>query len=124
MSRFTTHGAISAVETEAGWAWILSSPLVWEVGDAAGEIADEIEVPLGFFTDLGTIPSFGRWLFNPADPQCAQAFILHDWLLIQWGPERQIEAAGVLYQALRALAVRKWQRIIIVLAVIAGIDRW
>lgn len=124
MSRFTTHGAIVATETESGWAWVLSEPLIWEVRNAAGDATEEIEVPVGFYTDLGSVPWFGRWLFNPADPQSAKAYILHDWLLYLWGGERQLEAAGVLSQALKALAVKTWRRVLATLAVIAAIDIW
>lgn len=126
MSRFTTHGAIYAFRAaDTGlWTWVLAEPLIWEVRDATGFVTDLISVPTDFLTDLGTVPWWGRWLVNPADPQCAKAFILHDWLLASWGPERQIEAAGVMYQAMKALGVAPWRRQMQLAAIIAGIDRW
>lgn len=126
MSRFTTHGALypfRAADTGL-WTWALAEPLVWEVRTAAGEVTDEIIVPTNFLTDLGSIPWWGRWLFNPADPQCAKAYVLHDWVLALWGPERQLEAAGVMREALAALGVSEGRRKLQVLGVVAGIDCW
>lgn len=65
-------------------------------------------VPEYFETDLGTIPAWLRWLFNPADPRYARAFVTHDYLNTLTagrppGPgvwSSQV-AAGVLYDALR-----------------------
>lgn len=124
MNQFTLETLISPVKDETGkWVWVLKEPLIWEFFDSLDN-PDEIEIPEGFYTDLGSIPWYGRWLFNPGEPQSAAAYILHDWLLQLWGPHRQLEAAGVLYQALKSLDVPKWRRMVITLAVIAGIDRW
>ena len=122
---FSAHGSIYAIDDKPGhWLWILAEPIVWQVHDAAGNNTGSITVPDGFDTDLGSIPWFGRWLFSPADAQCAQAYILHDWLLDDWGKGRQIEAAGVFYQALKALNVPQWRRMVQTVAVIAAIDTW
>lgn len=126
MSRFTTTTAVypfRAADTGL-WTWALAEPLVWEVRDASGAVTGEIVVPVDFLTDLGSIPPLLRWLFNPADPQCAKAYIGHDWLLHQWGPGRQVEAAGVMHQMLQALAVKEWRRRAQVWGVLAAIDRW
>lgn len=126
MSRFTTHGAVypfRAADT-GQWSWALAEPLIWEVRDASGAVTSLIAVPAHFLTDLGSIPAWGRWLFNPADPQCAKAYILHDWALVTWGTDRQIEAAGIFYQAMVALGVPRWRRVLQTLVIIAGIDKW
>jgi hypothetical protein len=126
MSRFTKHGAIYAFEAEdtGQWAWVISEPVVWEVRNSLGEVMSEIVIPQYFVTDLGTVPWWARWLINPADPQCAKAWILHDYVLETYGPERQIECSGILYEALKALKIPKWKRKVQWLAVIVGIDRW
>lgn len=126
MSRFTSHGAVypfKAADTGA-WTWALAEDLEWQVIDATGQVTGSIVVPAEFLTDLGSIPWWARWLFNPADPQCAKAYVLHDFALHAWGPERQLEAAGLAYQAMKVLEVPKWRRILQTLAIIAGIDRW
>jgi len=126
MSRFTSHGALypfQAADTGL-WTWALADPLIWEVRDAAGTVTSEIIVPAHFITDLGSIPWWARWLFSPADPQCAKAYVLHDFVLMTWGPERQLEAAGLAYQAMKALGVCLWRRLLQTAAIIAGIDRW
>ena len=126
MSQFTSSGAVYPfLAADTGqWTWALAEPLTWEVRDAFGFVTDTIIVPAHFLTDLGSIPALARPLFSPADPQCAKAYILHDWLLSLWGSERQLEAAGVMHQALRALGVSGWRRNSQVLAVIAAIDKW
>lgn len=126
MTRFTTSGAVypfRAADTGL-WTWALAEPLVWEVRDASGAVTGEIVVPVDFLTDLGSIPPPLRWLFNPADPQSAKAYILHDWCLARWGPDRQVEAVGVMHEALRALDVPQWSRRLQVAGVLAGVDRW
>jgi hypothetical protein len=126
VSRFTASGAVYPFEaSDTGrWAWVLAEPLPWEIRDAAGTVTGQIVVPAGFLTDLGSVPWWARSLVNPADPQCAKAYVLHDWCLDCGGPLRQLEAAGVLHEALRALRVEGWRRNLPVLGAIAGIDRW
>lgn len=126
MSRFTKHGSVYPflAEDTGQWAWVISEPIVWEVRDIQGDTTHEIVIPKYFVTDLGTIPWWARWLINPADPQCAKAWILHDYVLETYGPERQIESSGILYEALKALKIPKWKRKVQWLAVVAGIDRW
>lgn len=126
MSQFTTHASVYAFKAaDTGqWTWAVNDPLIWEVRDAEGNVTDTIVAEQGFYTDLGTHPWWIRWLLNPADPQCVAAFILHDRALPLWGPERQLEAAGLAYQAMKALDVARWRRKLLVAGIIAGIDRW
>jgi hypothetical protein len=122
LSRFTTHGAIypfRAADT-GSWAWALAQPLVWEVRGLGGGFT--ITAPVGFVTDLGSIPPIGRIVVNPADAQLAKAFVLHDFILAEFGPACQPFAASQLYEALRALGAPRWKRKMIVAAVVAGTD--
>lgn len=124
MSAFTGSGAVypyKAADT-GKWAWALAEPLVWEV--RGPESSFTISVPAGFDTDLGSIPWWGRWLINPADPQLSKAFVLHDYILQAFGPEKQPFAASQLYEALRALDCPRWMRKVIVAAVVVAIDDW
>lgn len=106
------------------WTWALAQPLTWEITDGAGVVTGHIIVPAEFLTDLGSIPPFLRWLFNPADPRCAAAYVLHDWVLHVWGSERQVEAAGLMHQALRSVGEDKWSRLAQIAGVLAAIDNW
>lgn len=124
MSNFTGSGAVypfRAADT-GRWEWVLAENLIWEV--RGPEAMFTIVIPAGFLTDLGSIPWYGRWLINPADPQLAKAFILHDHILRAFGPEKQPFAASQLYEALRALDAPRWKRKLITVAVIVGIDDW
>jgi hypothetical protein len=124
MSAFTQGGAIypfRAADTGT-WAWALAEPLVWEVRGLGGGFT--ITAPVGFATDLGSIPPIGRIVVNPADAQLAKAFVLHDFILAEFGPACQPFAASQLYEALRALDCPQWKRKLITAAVVAGIDDW
>lgn len=58
------------------WTWTVGGLLEWECGPiGSGWI---IGIEQGFTSDLGSIPRLARFLFNPADPQCARAYLLHD----------------------------------------------
>lgn len=124
MSAFTGSCAVYPfLAADTGkWAWALSEPLVWEVRGPTGSF--DIVVPAGFLSDLGSIPWFGRIFINPADPQLAKAFVLHDYILEAFGPEKQPFAASQLYEALRALGCSELKRKLISAAVLAAIDDW
>jgi hypothetical protein len=124
MSAFTKGGTIypfRAADTDA-WTWALGEPLVWEVRGAGRGF--DLTVPQGFVSDLGSIPWWCRWAVNPADPQLAKAFILHDWILAEFGPACQPFAASQLYEAMRALGAPQGKRKLIAVAVVAAIDDW
>lgn len=124
MSSFTGSGAVypfRAADT-CKWEWVLAEDLSWEVRGPEAMLT--IVIPAGFLTDLGSIPWCGRWLINPADPQLAKAFILHDYILRAFGPEKQPFSASQLYEALRALDAPRWKRKLVTAAVIVGIDDW
>jgi len=124
VSAFTEGGTIypyRAADT-GKWSWALAEPLIWEVRGLGQTIT--LTVPAYFTTDLGTVPWWAGWAVSPSDPQLAKAFILHDWLLAEFGPACQPFAASQLYEALRALDVPRWKRKLITAAVVAGIDDW
>lgn len=122
MSKYTSHTAIEPTQQDGVWVWTLTEPLVWELGDIGSGFT--ITAPVGFSTDLGTIPSWLRWLLNPADPQCAKAYILHDWVLKSFGVNCQFFAVSQLYEAMRADGVPAWKRVIHYFGVLSGIDVW
>lgn len=89
--------------------WVTSRTFGFEVGgDFALGLGAMIVVPEYFETDLGTIPRWLRWLFNPSDPRYSRAFVVHDYVNMLTakrppGPgvwSSQV-AAGLLYDALR-----------------------
>lgn len=124
MSAFTEGGMIypfRAADT-GRWTWATGEPLIWQVRGISQNFT--IVVPPGFYTDLGTIPWFGRIFINPADPQLVKAFILHDYILAEYGPACQPFAASQLYESLRALDASPRLRKVIVAAVVAAIDDW
>lgn len=124
MSEFTTFGTIHSFKAaDTGkWTWVLAEPLVWEVQGIGHGFT--LTVPQGFLTDLGTVPWWAGWLVTNGDPQCAQAFILHDFILDAFGKACQPFAASQLYEALRALDVPGWKRKTITAVVVAAIDDW
>lgn len=93
------------------WEWAVSDELAWEVGHLGSGL--DITVPMGFSSDLGSIPAWLRWLFNPASAACAKAYLLHDFILL---PENRAKgwssqfAAAQLYDAMRADGVPGWSR--------------
>lgn len=113
------------------WWWAVSDDLSFVLG-AEYDYEDSFmfTVPQGFLTDLGSIPAWMRWLFNPAASECARAYVLHDYLnsLTAGQPpgpgvwSSQI-AASVLYEALVFDGVPFWSRLIQTLGVFLGIAK-
>ena len=111
--------------------WAVSSDFGFILG-ADQEFCDGVLfiVPQGFLTDLGSIPAWMRWLFNPAASECARAYVLHDYLnrLTAGQPpgpgvwSSQI-AASVLYEALAFDGVPFWSRLVQTLGVFLGIAK-
>ncbi len=50
--------------------------------------------------------------------------MLHNYILVTWGPEEQFVAAGELRKALGALGVTRWRRRWQAIGVVLGMDRW
>lgn len=108
MSRFISNGplTIAAWKRDDGTPiWITSEEFSFQIGDAAGTT---FTVPRGFETDLGSIPALLRFIWNPSNPRCARAYVLHDWinkLTAKRPPGDGVwssqMAAAVLYEALK-----------------------
>lgn len=135
MSRFHADKSttIFPFKDEKGkWWWATSGEISFQVGDLSSMLWITIEQ--GFLTDLGSVPAAVRWLFNPADPAAAPAYVLHDWInkqtreaLPNWldGWSSQF-AAAILYEALACNDVPLWSRKLQYMGVVLGIakDEW
>lgn len=111
------------------WRWVNSRPFRFVLGPDSIEGA-VIDVPAGFDSDLGSIPWWARWLISPSDPDCAQAYMLHDWMNKltagrppQMGVWSSQAAAAILYDALRCNDVPVWKAKLIFFAVCLGIAK-
>lgn len=107
--------------------WITSSEIRFRFGDDTGPL---FVVPMGFETDLGSIPAALRWFFSPSDPECARSYVLHDWIntLTNKRPPgagvwSSLAAAAVLYDALRCDQVSVLKSRTIHMGVTAGIAK-
>jgi hypothetical protein len=50
-----------------------------------------LTAPKGLYTDLSSIPAFGRWIVSKVGPHL-EASILHDWLYVAWTDHRPLDA--------------------------------
>jgi hypothetical protein len=96
-------------EDDGGLPFRLVHPLVFD----SGVLKRSITVPVGFLTDLASIP---RTIWNILPPVGAYdaAAVVHD-LLYQRGtvdesPVQRVDADRVLREGMEALGVRRWQR--------------
>lgn len=89
----------------------LTQQITWRIGHIDGP---RYVVPAGFVFDV-SIPTWLRWLFNPATRQYFKAAALHDHMLIS-GWDR-IVAGATFHQALAADGVSRWRRLAMWLAV-------
>lgn len=73
------------------------------------EILDEeIVVPVGFLTDLGSIPPFLQWIF-PKDGLAVFAYVLHDYLYyLNFRDDRNL-CDDLLKEAMNSLGVCDWK---------------
>jgi hypothetical protein len=109
------------------WVWAVSDDFYVQFGNADGPV---FIIPMGFSTDLGTIPWWVRSLFNSSDPAAAPAYVAHDWInsLTQGqppGPDvwSSQAAAAMLYDMLRIQGVPLWSAKAQYLGVVAGIAK-
>lgn len=111
------------------WRWVNSRGFTFVLGSSQVD-GVSFTVPVGFDTDLGSIPRWARWLFSPSDPACAKSYVLHDYLntLTRQRPpgigvwSSQL-AAAVLYEGMRCDGVGVAKAKTIFLAVVLGIAR-
>lgn len=78
MSRWTEATRVS-ISPIGGNNWKVNEPLYWEVGelDADNEV---LEIPIGFVTDLASIPRPFWPIASPHGQPQVQAAIAHDYL--------------------------------------------
>ena len=94
--------------------WVTDVSFQYEIGMLGSGLI--VTVPVGFETDLGTIPFYARVIINPADAKCAKAFVLHDYLCNTMGFTRTVTDA-VLFEGLCVLQVPLWRAVLIYLGV-------
>lgn len=109
-------------------SWATSSAMHFLLGHEA--TAWLFTVPMGFVTDLGSIPWWMRWLFTGHEATATRAYILHDYVngltnRRPPGPDvlsSQL-AAAVLYEALALDGEPLWSRRVQYLGVVLGIAK-
>jgi len=77
-----------------------------------------IVVPMGFVTDLASVPWFARWLV-PTWGKFSAASIVHDWLYFDQPCSRE-EADTIFAELMKADGVRASRRMALVSGVRAG----
>lgn len=88
------------------YKWRLEEPFVYHVGN---DDSDEVIVlPVGFVTDLASIPRPLWSLYPPAGPW-APAAIVHDWLYQHPQGRTRAEVDGIFLEAMEVLGV-PWLR--------------
>ncbi len=104
MSRFTKALIVSPLAD--GKTWVLIEPFAYDVGELGS--GDTIEVSKGFKTDFASIPRV-FWIALPKWGKYGNAAVIHDWLYATQQRSRE-EADRILLEAMKVLAVPKWQR--------------
>lgn len=102
-SKFSTENKDTARIVNGGWE--LTAPL-----DYYSEILGEtIAVPIGFFTDLASVPRVMRWLVPVANAKNRRAAIVHDYLCYREVQEKygitQRQADEIFREALEVCGV-------------------
>lgn len=144
MSRFTDALDLQLLENAWGDAiltadgrcqWTVQAPLTYDVG-AEGS-PEQITVPQGAITDLASIPR-PAWVLLPPDGPWTKAAVVHDflyrtkgtclwpagthkrWVVCRTLDYTRAEADGILKEAMTAVGVPRWQRLVIWAAVRVG----
>jgi hypothetical protein len=106
-----------------GNEYALSRAIDWQTDSGA-----VLTVPMGFVSDLGSIPWPVRWLFKPGDEAARRAYLLHDYILtlMKRGLCSSQYAASQFYEAMKADGVPLWSRRLQYHGVSLGIagDEW
>ncbi len=100
MSSFTEPLLLEALDSTRGGRgeFRVAKEFVYEVGSLGS--GDKIVVPVGFVTDLASIPFFAR-AFIPLSGRLAKPALIHDWLFENSDPR----ASSVFEEALRVNCV-------------------
>lgn len=104
MSSFLTP--IKTETLDDGYHWKLLEKFVYDAGEIGSK--DNIIVPAGFITDMGSVP---RIFWNILSPwgKASKAFILHDYLYSTEKRSRLVSDA-ILLEAMEVLGVNWFQR--------------
>lgn len=89
-----------------GIRWELMTPFTYHVGDEHS--LDKIEVPAGFVTDFGSVPTILHPVVSPQG-KAKGAFVLHDWLYYT-GQRSRLVSDAILMEALEVCKVNRFQR--------------
>lgn len=124
MSAFTDWSPLDLRQTSAigpAWArrtrWVTLSEIRWEVGELGS--GDLIVVPVGFGTDLASVPRVA-WSILPPWGEYSQAAVLHDYLYDRGHDRSRRFADRQFLDAMAALDVPRLIRWSMWLAVRAG----
>lgn len=99
-----------------GINWKVKTPFDYDVGEIGG--GDLIEVPVGFLTDLGSVPQI-LWNIIPPIGKPLRGYVLHDWLYAKQDRTRA-ECDAVLLEAMEVAGVSLIKRTTIYLGVRVG----
>lgn len=89
----------------------LSQPLEY-----CSPIVKDIIIPVGFITDLASIPRIFWSILPPDNPRWSRAAVVHDWLYKNQPYSRAI-ADKTLLDGMTALHAPKWKRLVMYWAV-------
>lgn len=92
--------------------WRVHEPFAFYLSD---DNSDVIEVPVGFVTDLATVPRI-FWILLPPDGKYAKAAIIHDYMYDN-ALRTKKEADKIFLDGMTVLGVPKWKRTIMYWAV-------
>lgn len=102
MSKFTTPAILELMDR---YLWKIHQPFEFYLTD---DETDIIEVPVGFITDLASVPRI-FWSLLPPNGKYAKAAIIHDYLYDN--ALRTKEQADLIFlDAMAVLGVPKWKR--------------
>ncbi|EDS9585265.1 DUF1353 domain-containing protein, partial [Salmonella enterica] len=109
MSCFTSP---AIMEMLGHYKWRVYEPFRFYLSEDKNDV---IEVPVGFVTDLATVPRI-FWSLLPPDGEYAKAAIIHDYLY-HYPLRNRKESDLIFLDGMKVLGVPKWKRIIMYLAV-------
>lgn len=107
MSSFTSPAILEILDD---LRFRVVQPFSFYVGESEATATARYSVPIGFVTDLTSVPRV-LWALLPPHGRYAKAAILHDYLLtkVRAGELSRPTADAIFYQAMKVLAVPTWQ---------------
>lgn len=107
MSSFTSPAILEILDN---LSFRVVQPFEFYVGESEATATARYSVPMGFVTDLASIPRV-LWALLPPHGRYAKAAILHDYLLtkVQVGELPRPTADAIFYEAMLVLNVPIWQ---------------